>query len=492
MPMDASRNGTDVAFRTSFSGDYDLVQVFSGLSSIPEKNCPVDFRLAALQKKGHGDIWHMDQVLAFSTDECSPLVINGEDIGGNHGHPCAVRVTLAGHGKDARDIGSLWEDECGVRFTLLRIESGDSLLFLSENTGASETEYAFSSRIEGALHPIENALHTSAIHPEKQEGGVQLTPAIRHIKRETVCLKNGQWTEIGSWTPDIERAEIREIYEIINPATVAKAIMDARPEGGYRQAPSLNAGVPMAIHKMTYKIEPDGTVVCEFVHTLTEKVRFTHYLGIMHQEKCDLYAGGLWRYIPKLKPFSADTLHLDFSIPYRTTKDTLPDYFPLTQDLFSNPASPPDRQIDFIRRGDGTDAIGFACGFLPLFDGAPEKRKENILEAATLVKSLKTYPTFAGGMGAKKSYSQLKGAAYKKYFLPETPGGSIYTVPGDGCLWLYMDLFEKGHVKYTKAPGQTAELIEASAEVLITDPSVEAFGEKGYAVLRITDEKKKA
>lgn len=118
--MDASRNGGDVAFRTPFSAEYDLVQVMSGLSpGDPWRNNPVDFRLAGLQRRGHADIWHVDRVLAFSTDECAPFLINGEDIGGNHGHPCAVRACVPGHGCTCRDAGTLWQDDAGMSHILL-------------------------------------------------------------------------------------------------------------------------------------------------------------------------------------------------------------------------------------------------------------------------------------------------------------------------------------------------------------------------------------
>lgn len=490
MRMDASRNGGEIAFRTAFSDGYDLVQVMCGLSSIPEKNSPVDFRLAALQRKGHPDIWHMDQVLAFSTDECSPMVINGEDIGGNHGHPCAIRVHAPGHGKDVRDVGSLWADEGGMRFTLLRIDSADTLLFLSENIGPSVTEYAFADHMDGTLACIENALHTGEIIPQNQQGGVQLTPAIRHLQRDVVCLKDGRWQEIGGWVEGCKRAEIREVYEIINPATVAQAIRDGRPEDGYTVQPSLAAGEAMFLHRMTYRIEPDGTILCDFDHRVLQDVRMSCYLGIMHQEKCDLYGGGLWRYIPKVKPFTAKGYQLDFSRPYRTTADTLPNNVPLSPDTWANPASPPDRQIDIIRRCDGSDAVAFASGFLPVYDGVPEKRRGSITDACTLVKSCKTYPTFAGGMCDSRNFATLRGIAYKKYFLPEA-GGCVYTVPGEDCTWVYMDLFTPGCMRYTISPLETAEMVEASTAWSVLDGFITAAGEPGYAVFRVTGPDKK-
>ena len=494
--MDVSRNGGDVAFRTAFSDEYDLVQVMCGLSSIPEKNCPVDFRLAALQRKGCGDIWHMDQVLAFSTDECSPMVIHGEDIGGNHGHPCAIRVTVPGHGKTVRDVGTLWRDEGGMDFTLLRVGNADQLLFLSENIGPSKLDYAFADHIEGALISADTG---ERLLPKAQHGGVQLTPAIRHIRREAVCRKDGAWQPID-YVEGCDCAEIREEYEIINPATVAQALRDGRPEGGYTMQPTLAAGEAMFLHRMTYRVENDGTILCSFDHSCLQDVPMPYYLGIMHQLKCDVYGGGVRRYMPKVRPFEAKGVQVDFTRLHPTMAATMPDYVPLTPDLWTTPASPPERQIDFICRPDGTPAVGFASGFLPVDDGAPIKRAANITDAGTLVRSCKTYPTFAGGLDSVRRRNEphptfpcLKGTAYKKYFLPEAAGACLYTVPHAGDTYVYMDFFsdEPHQLTYTKAPGETAVLLEADTAWQQDDNALTAQGKAGYAAFCVTAPAKK-
>lgn len=247
------------------------------------------------------------------------------------------------------------------------------------------------------------------------------------------------------------------------------------------------------IHRMTYRIHPDGTILCNFDHQLTQDVRMPCYLGIMYQEKCDVYGGGVWRYIPKLLPFEHAGSVVDFSRPYRTTADTMPNYRPLTPDLWTNPASPPDRQIDFICRPDGSAAVGFAGGFLPVDDGHPARRAANITDAAMLVKSCKTYPTFAGGAKYGGSFPRLRGVAYKKYFLPQGDGASVYTVPNGEETYLCMDFFAHAekHMQYDISPDQKAELLEASIPCQQRHGCVEASGTSGYAVLRLRGQERK-
>ena len=441
--MDVSRNGCEIAFRTPFSPQHDLVQVLTGAAQgDPTRNNPVDFKMAGLQRKGHPDIWHADHVLAFSTDECSPVVINGDDIGGNHGHGCALRVQAPSHGLTCRDIGLVWLDDDGTEWTLLRVENPHSLLFLSPNIGPSKYDYHFLGRYAGALR--RNGVALNAV---SQQGGVQLTPAIRHTQRDCLCLQNGQWVYAGGWMPDCDAAEIREVYEVVNPATVAQAIREQRPENGYSSQPSLAVGETMLIHRMTYRIEADGTILCDFDHQLTQPVHMRHYLGIMHQEKSDVFGGGVWRVIPKLKPFDG----FDFTVPYNTTRGPMPNWFTLTPEYWQERLSPPDNQVDFIRRPDGSCAAAFASGFLPVHDGHPSVRAHTITDAGDVVPSCKTYPTFAGGRALENRLGDMRGTAYKKYYLPEHDDAAVFTAAN----MLYVYLLKDGSVTVSESRAAT-------------------------------------
>lgn len=225
--MDISLNGGDVVFRTAFSEEYDLMQVLRGVRpGLVDRNEPVDFRLAGLVRRGHRDIWHADRVLAFSTDECAPFVINGEDIAGNHGHPGGMRIRAAGHGCTCWDVGADWQDESGLRWTLLRVENENELLFLSDNIGPSETAYAFSDHVTGNLHCLTDG---RMLHPTAQSPGQQLTRAIRHIRCDMAYEVEGVWRPLSGYHTGADRARIVEEYEVICPSTVAAALRANRP-----------------------------------------------------------------------------------------------------------------------------------------------------------------------------------------------------------------------------------------------------------------------
>ncbi len=424
--MIVSISGADIAIRTPFSETQDLTQVLRGIRKTHSgRNEPVDFRLAGLVRKNYPDIWHVDQVLAFSTDECSPFVINGEDIGGNHGHPCGMAVQ-AEHSCTCRDIGTRYLDEAGMGWTLLRVEGNGQLLFLAEDISCRA--------IAGAMLRPEDG---ERIVPEMQQAGRQLTPAIRHIRCDVEARAGGAWRRCDESCEDAQQCRITEVYEVMDPRCVAETLRNQRPAEGYPVQPDIAVGRAMAVHRMVYTIQGDGTVLCEFDHEACKDTPITLYLGIMAQEKCDVFGGGVHRIIPGIRIFEDKGCEYDFSRSYNITAGPMPDVHPVMRGGWLDPDNPPDRQIDVLRRADGTDAVAFACGFLPLHDGAPEIRRQNVEEAWTIVRSCKTYPTFAGSMAwsAPEGATCLRGAAYKKYYLPE--GGLDYDICCDGETYHY-------------------------------------------------------
>ncbi len=495
--MDAAKNGADLAVRTAFSERYDLLQIMRGLESVPGQNSPVDFRLAALCGKEQMDIWHADRVLAFSTDECPPLVINGEDIGGNHGQPCMIRVTVPAHNLSAKDIGSFWKDETGLGFTLMKTESRDTLLFLSDNIGASETDYRFADRITGCLKPVD--ANAAKIVPLCQESGIQLTPAIRHTERKVLYFKDGKTAEIISEVKGCEHIEIREAYEIINPATVAEAIRSAKSKG--KITPPLNVGKAIARMNLVYRFEDDGTVIIETDAEALGDAKIDCCLGVMHQLKCDAFGGGVSRYIPGLKPITQCGKTYDFSRPYTTRRDTMPERLLLTSDTWLNPDAPPDRQIDFLSDANGRKAVCFASGFLPVLDGEPSYRSRHITEAGTLVQSCKSYPTFLGGelnaqrvregRGDVLGFSRIRGAVYRKYFTPACDDAVMYTIPYNNEEYVYMDHFADGprRLGLKLDQSQTAQILSSTLPCIIENGCVSTEGRNGYACLRVRDMK---
>ncbi|MBQ8308714.1 MAG: hypothetical protein IJX96_02665 [Clostridia bacterium] len=463
--------------RTPFNEKYDLIQKFRGMeTSSILYNQPVDFMESGLMQRDKWDYWHIDIPFALNTDEAVPAYVNNCFIGANHGHHGAVSVYAPAHGKTVADVGSLWKDENGVKFTLMRVSTEDHLLFLSENTGESVENYAFIKKIEGKLTYLENGENTADICPEKQ-GSSDLRRAIRYKDKRAVAVTNGkEHVVLGEVSCDY--AEIREEYEIINPATVAEALRAARPKDGYQKQPDFaDYGQPMLSCKITYRIENDGTILTLFDYKKLMNVRFQRFMGIMYQEKLDVYKGGIWRYFPKVLPFTTEEGTFNFSMPTPTVGEPFPKRFELTREYWKDNGSPCERAVDYFRDKNGCDRLAFASGFLPLYDGVPTIRNKQVSNVVSLKFTRKHYPTFADG-----DLTHIRGIGYKKYFTPTADKASYYKVKAEGKTFIYADFFAKKTleipVQGNMKPFEVSEGITYKTE----SGKIAVTGEHGYAV----------
>ena len=112
---------------------------------------------------------------------------------------------------------------------------------------------------------------------------------------------------------------------------------------------------------------------------------------------------------------------------------------------------------NFLKGAALTGAAAFAGGFLPVHGGKPSVRSRSITDAGDVVASRKTYPTFAGGRDESNRLGDLRGTAYKMYFLPQDETAVSYTV-GD---MLYVYLLADGEARI--ATERTAVPVESSA-----------------------------
>ncbi len=464
--------------QTPYSETHDLVQKFRGMAITNGTfNDPVDFMEAGLIRKDKWDCFHIDVPFAISNDEAVPCIINNIWHGAGHGYPCCVVLRVPRHDKTVADVGSVWKDDAGVTFTLLRIETEDHLLFVSENIGTLE-DYKFVMQITGKLTYVSHGAHTAPIPATDEQKTVYLTRAYKFTKKRVIVISGGEERILFS-SAHCDSVRIEEEYEIRNPATVAPALTAARPQGGFLSQPDLGEyGQTMLIHRMQYHILPDGTVLCDFNHEKTMDIHFDCWLGAMYQEKLDVYGGSIHRRIPKTLPIVCTDGTFDFTDPISLEKGVYTEGKPyITSEFWSVPDSPPDRIVDYFRDTEGHDRLGFACGYLPLYDGIPEKRLQHLTHAGLLNSTRKVYPTFMNG-----DLDKVRGIAYKKYFPQNTDRASFYTITFAGKTYIYMDFISENTLSVPVSGAVT--LYEKSDDVSyeVKGDTIFAKGTKGYAV----------
>lgn len=386
--MFISRSKDTVLFCTKFSKKYNLVQKFRGVSDYAAGfNNPVDITETGLIYVNKWDCWHIDIPFSISNDEAPPCLIKEKWIGANHGFSGAVSLYAPYHDKTVSDIGSLWQDAEGTKWILLSVKE-DILTFISENIGESINDYSFKDYIAVSLTYVENGVNQTDILVEGDIWKSLLQPVIRHKVRKIIPYKDGE-AYIVNRDISCDYAEIVEEYEIVNPASMAEMIYKSRPKQGYESEILKAMGEPMINVRMVYRIENDGTILCDFIYNRVADVHFSCCMGAMFQERLNSFGGGVYRYIPKILPVETNEGIFDFSEPLDTASDSFPKDKHVTSEYWENPLSPPDRIIDYFKDVEGKKRVGFVCGHLPVYDGVPEIRACNAKSAIHLVKTRK-------------------------------------------------------------------------------------------------------
>lgn len=463
--------------KTPFNEKYDLVQKFRGMDLTRSHfNDPVDFMESGFVRKDKWDCFHLDVPIHMSNDEVPSMEINGHWNGAGHGDPCCIAIYAPRHDKTVADIGSVWQDEKGVTFTLLRIATEDHLIFVSENIGTLE-DYKFVMHITGRLTYVSDGAHTAPISATDDQQTVYLTRAYKFTKKRVIITNDGK-DSILFGSAECDSARIEEEYLHRNPATVAPMLTAARPRGGYTKEPDLGEfGETMLVHTLTYHLCPDGTIFCEFQYEKKMPIHISLLLGVMYQERLDIFGGGIFRHIPKTLPVVCEEGTFDFSGLVPMAPGPFPKFKFLHRDFWTDPMSPPDRTVDYFKDTEGNMQLAFACGFLPLYDGAPEIRREHLDNAALLIRTRKMYPLFMDG-----DVPDCHGIAYRKHFIPEKDGGSIYSIKSNGKTYIYADLFNEKTVRIPVCG--SVQLLEKSDSVsfMIENGKLSVTGKNGYAV----------
>ena len=457
---------------TRFDERNDIITKFRHTDILMSpSNRPVDFAEVGLLGRNEYDKWLPETILSLSTDEASPCVVNDDYIGANHGTPCAVKIYSPGHKRDFSDIGTVWCDSDGTCFTILRIDDEDYITLVSENLGKDECDFSFKKSVSG--HLTKDGAEISFV----SQRCVYLANALRLKERRVLAIVDGEKVNIDAQCI-CDRAEITDNYDIINPATVAPELIRCRPVGGYKENPDLSLfGKVMIEHNMTYIILDDGTVLSDFDLKRKMNVRFERWLGIMFQARRNTFVGGIYRYLPKTKAFEVDGKIFDFSVPSSLAESYPQNHF-LEKEGWLDEYSPPDRCIDYYRNNKGGDVICFASGFLPVFDGEPNIRREKITHAVHLYKTRKYYPTFANG-----DIKETRGVGYKKYFIPQRDGASVYDVEYGDKRFIFADFFKENEIQV--AVSGNIELFESYGDIKynVKDSILSIKGTKGCITL---------
>ena len=405
--------GDYVFLRNAFSAQHDLV-VRIGKGS----NRQINFANARLVRVSAG---MSEKELTAGTlihgngDDSTPWNVNGTYIGGNHGCSDARVVTVPDHGLTTADLGSLWTDEAGAKFCLLKIADKDRLWLLPPSTGKGDI-WRFNRKYTGST--LKNKAGRTLTHTNVRM--VQLTPACRIETQQ--YLIDGK-TPLADGTPTAcDFFDIVEEYDIINPASL---VQDFLSHPGRERSFTADHLASVIRNHITYRFYPNGANVIYYKATALQEFRI-RYMGFIQSAK--LYTGKFDTheyYIPKTLPFTQDGIAYDFrAIQDYKPRPKSPLRFKSASNNIEDPQNLPERFIQFLGRKDGDKTareVGYALGY-SLINGLtkPTVRAKGAGNSLMLYTSAKSYPTAADSkMGPIiPAGTEFDCIAYRHYFHP--------------------------------------------------------------------------
>lgn len=456
----------------------------------------------------------------ISADETAPPMINNAYLGANHG-PLSPMLTVANHGLTYKDIGTYWQaGNNGGKWTLVKIVDANRLQFIGDSWASGANAFVN----EGIIRNNGGAYQTGGtmtsldgsgkvLNFTAQSPNQQLFPSFTGKVQKVYTVTGGEVQEVTdlSFLKSVrcDRLILDESYIITDPTQMAPRLRANRPQGGYTEAPDIACGDPVLRYHQTITFMEDGTVITEFDHELLKDVNSFIYYGYQYYMKNN-YGGGVTRYMPDTKPFTTEkaiyssrdgfskgaSKTFDFSTPHQVISGTYFDYpysvQPEKSQLWADSSKAPNRVIDYMLNSDGTTRMGFANGFLPIYDGENEVRANDTSQTFFFYGSVKAYPIFTS-RGITKAGTTFHGVSYKKHDNTAQSSEAVqtYSVMYGDEVYCYIDFLKDSENTVIKLPDNfdtdSATCIDMTGapEYEISGNTVKVSGsKKDYIVLK--------
>lgn len=369
--------------------------------------------------------YFLDGTLIHSqNDESAPVRLMGTTIGANHGY-AKTRITDASHGKTNVDLGSIWADDNGKEFVLIKVLTSDILEFTSrlDNTHVSES----------TLTHVSGATNTSTVDTSNRVGDQWYNVIKNHSKK--FFVDGIEVNSSGAYT-GYEKVEIKETYQIMQKNSMVSEIIAGNfvvgSEGGV--VVEGNAA-PMINTVFDFGVDGGCTIHTNFIALNETALPFQDIMFIQQNRIVTPYT----YYIPKTLPVTHNGFNYDFTNPTDLNDDAWTSRLNFTPSVTEPNGLLADRVVEL----NTSLNFGFAIGYLPIGSNDPSVRRTNASRKALQLSntSKKVYPstidrsdktTFVKG----DNYSAV---GYKVYFELSTERTAFYVVDNSGDYYVYAD-----------------------------------------------------
>lgn len=500
-----------MAITTKYNEDTNITQTLVQKPATMDTNPIVDFRGAYLSDIGTGE--KKELLARIVADETNPPVINGMALGANHA-TVGINVESPNHGKTYADIGSVWVDESGNKFDLVRIPDENNLQFISFKSKSLTEAFNRVTTVNGNLTYVSDGVNTDPITVKSYGGGnsSQIYPGVKDVSHTYEIVKDGvripiDINAIGN-TYSCDEFIVTEEYDIVNPYNVAENLRKNRPEGGYTENPLTGIGDSIYHYKQILTVKPDGTIFTEVDHQVLVDINTIDLYGYQFYVKKDVFGGGVFRQLPATKEFKdSKGRTYDMSLPLEYTPNSqyanydYPVNVTMDKSYWADESIVPSRVLDYYRDANGENVMGYMTGYLPLYDGEPSVRKDKAGTSIYMYDELmKAYPKLVStsGLSLEKraalttAGSKIHGVSYRKYVdLTEFENEKqYYTISHENMTYYYADFQTAGEITVDlEKAGCVYDLTEFEkigdiSYKRVGDKIVITANEKGYIMLK--------
>lgn len=410
-------------------------------------------------------------------DDVAPMRLDGTTIGANHGYR-KTNLTAASHGKTTADIGSIWTN--GTKeFVIVEIVSSSVVAVTSrtDNTDATATTFTH----------VSGASNTASFTATAATTGLQWYPSIRD--RKLNCFVDDSQIDLstGGTYNFKDTVSFLESYSIMKKSDIVEWLI-------------VNKGQ----NHVNYNAAPAYTV--NFGYTFDHECGCTIYFGGVGRKTVDLVDqmitqsiqlaqgnGVVYNYIPKAAEFTEGGFTYNFSqLENLYAKNpSVPLY--LTAARQESGTNPIDRIVML------NDQVGYATGYLPILDAAPDVRPTKASRKYLEIRNstLKIYPRLIDSASITKinEGDAFAAIAYRKYFKRSSDRTCKYAVRSELGDYLYLD-WHTAKTDEVELPsdlvGREFDIVEKSSNVTLLSKfasnsilvKIDSSKNYGYLVLR--------
>lgn len=493
-----NNDGISLWIRHAFSSSHDMMLWAAKDKSANFLMNTVETRLVPITSEMSESTFKKGVLVHANGDDTTPWFINGTFIGGNHGDSSALEILSPGHGCTIADIGSVWKDEAGAVFYLVRIPDKNKIWILSENKG-SGVIWKFNVKITGSALTSPNG----KVIDIQKFGQTQLRPCCRINRQE--FLADGKAALVPGQVVECEYLDIVEDYDIINTGSILADIISNPGKEPDFTSKNLDAVIN---NHIIYRYYPDGaTVISHKAKTLQPfSIRSMGFIQQNLLWTASTPDKSLEYYIPKTCPFTQDGINYNFRAVQDFSKPPSALSFSADAKTVETANNLPDRFIQILgdrKNGSIVRRVGFAMGY-SLIHGItiPVERLKYTSSAGFIYVSTKTYPWAIDKAAGNPipAGTQYECLAYRQYFNPsafKNATNVYWHKEGDSYL-LYADYHKAVENDVINLPdylsGKKITVIEKTPSVkLLTKDKIPADGLRlsigkeayGYIVLKL-------